>query len=59
MQQLIGGLGKQSASYGGDYWNAKAEQRDRERKALRAGTIPIPAAALAANNQIDAQTMHS
>jgi len=56
MQQLISGLGKQSASYGGDYWNAKAEQRDRERKALRAGTIPIPASVLAANNQVDAQT---
>ena len=53
MQQLIGGLGRRGAAYSGSYWTAEAERKDRERKALRTGSIPIPAAALAANNQID------
>ena len=61
MQKLIGGLGRQidtgspppGSTYGGAYWTEEAERRDRERKALRAGSIPVPAAALAANKQID------
>ena len=56
MQQLIGGLGRRSATYSGNYWTEEAERRDRERKALRSGSIPVPAAVLAANKEVDAQT---
>ena len=56
MQQLIGGLGRRGAAYSGDYWTAEAERRDRDRKALRKGSIPVPAAALAANSQVDERT---
>jgi len=39
--------------YDGSYWTEEAERRDRERKALRTGSIPIPATVLAANKQVD------
>jgi len=56
VQQLIGGLGRRGAAYSGSYWTAEAERKDRERKALRTGSIPIPAASLAANNFLDDRT---
>jgi len=42
MQQLIGGLGRRGTAYSGSYWTAEAERKDRERKALRTGSIPRP-----------------